>query len=260
MQFVAVDIGNCAIKVAIDHSRQNDRWCGSMVFRDGDAFDFDLGTTPAFWSVCSVNQRRNEMLRDWVHKNRPSDKYYVIDHTAIDINTELESRGLVGSDRLIGAWMAIRMNDQRGPIIMIDAGTAVTIDFVDRRLIFQGGVIFPGASACLQALAQTTEALPDLSQPSHLTQLGNLKKELIGYSTQTAILRGVYHAQISAIKSIVAKMIRASSDEASVYATGGGISQLEKYLPLQWNFVPDLVLRGTRAIGHRHLFGEKAES
>jgi type III pantothenate kinase len=251
MQFVAVDIGNSSIKIAIDHDRLDQRWCGARVFRDGDAFEFGLDESPAFWSVCSVNRRRNQMLQDWLRANRPADHYHVIDQNEIGIRSDVDSRGQVGLDRLIAAWMAIKLNDNVGPVVIVDAGTAVTIDYVDRRLVFRGGVIFPGPSANLWALAHTTEALPDLSHPDHISELGNLKKELIGYSTRSAMLRGVYHSQINSIKSIVASLVRTCSENVSIYATGGGVPVLEKYLPQHWNFVPDLVLQGARAIGHQ---------
>jgi type III pantothenate kinase len=254
MQLIAADIGNSSIKVAIEHAADDDRWCLETIFRgdeplDLDLTDLDVGDEPAFWSVSSVNQGRQKRLQNWIQQHRPEDQFHVIESDDIDLKSDVESRVELGRDRLIGAWMAIQLNDQRGPIVVIDAGTAVTIDLVDRNLVFQGGVIFPGAESNFRRLADYTHALPNLGRGNQPDASRGPFSDVIGKSTNDAILKGVYQSQISAIRGIAKQMATRSVRRATIFATGGGITDIAGDLPQSWDLVPDLVLRGARSIG-----------
>lgn len=257
MHLVAVDIGNSSIKVAVESlpgsvpspvETPNDRWIMESVIRNDEPIHLDLSADPAFWSICSVNHHRQKLLENWITCNRPADQIHTIDESEIGLKSNIESRAQTGIDRLVAAWMAVQLNDGKGPVIVIDAGTAVTIDLVDSQTIFQGGVIFPGVTTTLKSLSDSTDALPDLSQRRFLKFLDN-PGAIIGKSTHPAIVRGVYHSQLGGIKHIVNKLRRSLKREPAIYATGGGIFDLPGGLPEDWNLVNDLVLRGATLIG-----------
>ena len=145
--------------------------------------------------------------------------------------------------------MALKLCDHQGPVVIVDAGTAVTIDRVNEMGIFEGGLIFPGATASLRQMALAAEALPDLSSPQSLTKIGNIERKLVGPDTESAMLLGVYKSQLASMVSLVAGISDSFERECQVYATGGGILALEKYVPTTWKVVPDLVLRGVREVG-----------
>lgn len=255
MQLIAADIGNSWIKVAVEHAAKDDRWCLETIFRGDEPLDFDfsaldVGNKPAFWSVSSVNQARQQRLKNWIQEYRPHDQFHVIESDDIELATDVESRVQLGRDRLIGAWMAVQLNDQTGPIVVIDAGTAVTIDLVDCNLVFQGGVIFPGAESNFRRLCEYTDALPDLGREHRSRNVDNdCFSDVIGKSTTDAILKGVYQSQILAIRGIAKQMATRSDRRARIFATGGGIIDIASDLPQTWDYVPDLVLRGARSIG-----------
>ena len=166
----------------------------------------------------------------------------------------MKNRYNAGIDRLLAALQAIQLNDGSGPVITIDAGTAVTIDIVDSDGTFQGGVIFPGATTNLLQLSEAAPALPDLSDPKHIELLDGLSTNPTGDDTVPAIIKGVYQAQFSAFEAIVKSYRDKWNIPAdSVYATGGGALQISDYLPSEWNIVPDLVLRSARNIGRLHI-------
>jgi type III pantothenate kinase len=257
MQLIAADIGNSSTKVAVDHTTEDDRWCMETIFRGDDPLDLDLGSInmadePAFWAVSSVNRTRQRQLENWIASHRPEDQFHVIEPDDVSLETNVESRDQLGRDRLIAAWMAVQLNDQSGPIIVIDAGTAVTIDWVDEQLVFQGGVIFPGADSNFRQLAKYTDALPDLSQRDRDESGMNLDgalEGLFGKSTTSAILQGVFQSQIAAIRGVVQRMASRSNRQPTVLTTGGGIADIAGGLPDDWDDVPDLVLRGAKSIG-----------
>ena len=147
--------------------------------------------------------------------------------------------------------MAMQLNDNIDPVIVIDSGTAVTIDYVDQDSVFQGGVIFPGSESNFRMLAEHTDALPDLTNHVRFNQQETAHLKVLGKSTADAILGGVYQSQANAIIGIVNQMIYDSVTAPVVFATGGGIEDIKKCLPEYWNYVPDLVLRGAREIGRR---------
>lgn len=254
MQLIAADIGNSSTKIAVDHVAQDDRWCIETVFR-GEApvelATLQLGDVPAFWSVCSVNRNRSQQLRELIETTRPDDQFAMIEADDVALETNVESRTRLGRDRLVAAWMAVQLNDQTGPLVVVDAGTAVTIDLVDEDLVFQGGAIFPGAESNLRQLSQNTDALPDLQQHAKYGRLKFSLESGLGKSTSEAILQGVYSAQIAAVNQIAHALARKSVPHATIYATGGGMVAIEDQLDTGWQFVPDLVLRGAREIGRK---------
>ncbi len=77
---------------------------------------------------------------------------------AIPVMTTLEDESTVGQDRLLDALGAFARSKQA--CIVIDAGTAVTVDFVDGQGVFQGGIIAPGLSMMARALHEQTAGLP----------------------------------------------------------------------------------------------------
>lgn len=264
MQLIAVDIGNSSTKIAVEHTGDGDRWCMETIIRGQSPFHLDLSAfesdqEPAFWAASSVNQDRQHRLEGWIKQHRPDDRFHAIGADEVDLPSNVESRDQLGRDRLIAAWMAMELNDRSGPLIVIDAGTAVTIDLVDRELVFQGGFIFAGVDANFRQLAAGTAALPDLSTVERRVPVGQLGLDSLGKSTNAAIRQGVYLAQIESIRGIADGLARSlisnqgHQQPPAVYATGGGLNEIADCLPEDWNFVPDLVLQGARTIGRRLL-------
>ncbi len=248
MQLIAVDIGNSAIKVSVHDDIKSARWCDQYQFRGDEAFQLDLPSAPAFWSICSVNNQRWQRLEKWIASRRPHDIVRHLTPEDVPIPSRVVSRRQTGVDRLLGAWMATRLCEH-GPVIVVDAGTAVTVDLVDLEGVFAGGVIFPGASTALRQLSVATDALPDLSAPECLKRLGDLNRHAVGADTESAILIGVYQAQLAAMTRAVDRILETLPTKCPVYATGGGVMLLERYLPVNWKVVPDLVLRGAQQLG-----------
>lgn len=261
MQLIAVDIGNSSTKIGVLRNSDsslvgNDLWSGQIRLQneipiDLGLNDLELPGEPALWAISSVNSVRARELDAWVSRHRPNDQFHLIAESEVDLNSDVQSRKQLGRDRLIAAWMAVELNDRAGPVIVVDAGTAVTIDLVDDQLIFQGGYIFPGADSNFQQLVQNTDALPSLSQAQRNKSLKDLEYGNFGKSTEEAIFNGVYQSQIGGITGIIAAMSEKLSSLPTVYLTGGGIEEISRFLPESWVRVSDLVLRGAVGIGQQ---------
>jgi len=256
MRLIAVDIGNSSIKIAVDSCDMTDEWQTQLMLNAEAPLSQELSNLPFendsfFWAVSSVHQPKESKLSDWIKKHRPSDHFHLIQENEVTLPSNIQSRNSLGRDRLISAWMALQLNQTQGPVIIVDAGTAVTIDWVDPEGTFQGGVIFPGVESNFKRLNAFTDALPDLGMHSDNLPLSPIFDSVIGKSTADAIQKGVYHSQWYAIQEIVDQMSKLSSDPASTFATGGGLNNMTEKLNQDWRYIPDLVLRGARAIGRK---------
>lgn len=219
----------------------------------------DVGTS---WLISSVNPVACSSLQSLVesrcvHFDLAAPRFRVLLPDDVPLKTNVEHRSRTGVDRLLASFAACQLTDHDGPVITIDAGTAVTVDYVDQNRVFQGGVIFPGFSTAFHSLQKATAKLPQLGMESDpdgpSAKFGEL---LIGKSTETAILGGVFSSQVFSIRGIVERMSAASEIAPVVFATGGGLLPLRPELPGQWQVRPNLVLQGLAMIARRDGYAE----
>lgn len=259
MRLIAVDIGNSSSKFAIANEDGSDIErtfsINNQTAFESSCFEFLNSSLECLWMVCSVHTERAGELNRWIKRHRAQDRFHLIQPSDIPLPSNVQARESLGRDRLLGAWQA-RQLYPRGRLVVIDAGTAVTVDLVRSDSVFAGGVIFPGAKTMLRILSKQTSALPDLSNMGiegalDGESIGHQPFPVVGTSTRQAILTGVYQTQLSAIRNIV-ETIQAQSDEPlEVIATGGGYSELQPWLPKPWIFEPLLLLRGALALGKK---------
>jgi type III pantothenate kinase len=161
----------------------------------------------------------------------------------IPIAVELVGPVTTGVDRLLNALAAFSRSGGQ-PCVVIDAGTAVTVDFIDRHGVFQGGVIAPGVSMMLGAMHTGTSALPAVASPRSREDVpaGPLGKNTVDAMTLGALnaVRGLAHVQIDAFAETAGRYPR-------VVATGGDAPILFENDPLVEHIVPDLPLMGMLA-------------
>ena len=258
MRFVTVDIGNSRIKLKAPGQKR------AQIARVDQPLEFKLPSQEIAWFVSSVNPSLRDRLAEWVLQNRPNDSWNLITHSEIPLNVDVDEPNQVGLDRLLAALAAkVRLeNDeqhQARSAIVVDSGTAVTIDTVNFAGSFVGGYIYPGIESSFQQLSHRTAALPDLGfalRQHRLQQPGHLGP---GRNTVDAIIKGIYQSQWAAIRSMVAQLEN-RYPPARVFITGGGISELDlahehgwldigtsagdAAWPNNWDFVADLVLEG----------------
>jgi type III pantothenate kinase len=145
-----------------------------------------------------------------------------------------------GADRLLAAVAASALREPSRAAIVIDAGSAVTVDLVNHEGVFQGGVIWPGRAMMTQALAGNTDALPLITSP-----LEEEPPPIVGHSTDKAIRSGLFWGNVGAVREFVTQIKRALPHEPDVFVTGGDAAQLARYACPEARRVADLVLAGT---------------
>ena len=100
-----------------------------------------------------------DQLAAWL-RTRGANVCVIVDHRQVPIRMDLTAPDKVGIDRLLNALAAIARVPPNTTAIVIDAGSAVTVDLVDATGTFGGGSIFPGLRLMAQALHSFTAQLP----------------------------------------------------------------------------------------------------
>jgi type III pantothenate kinase len=129
----------------------------------------------------------------------------------IDVKVEAPER--VGIDRLLNA-VAARGRSPGVPAVLIDIGSAVTVDWLDEAGAFRGGAIFPGSRLMARALRAHTAKLPLVRLPKELP-------EPPGQDTTTAMQTGIASAVAGGVFAVARQYLRRSSGRPVVYLTGG---------------------------------------
>jgi type III pantothenate kinase len=144
----------------------------------------------------------------------------------------------VGADRIVNAVAAHKL--YKGPVIVIDLGTATTFDAVSADGDYLGGAIAPGIAIATEALFTRTAALPrvDLTHPA----------KAIGTSTITAMQSGIVFGYAGLIEGIVNRIRQELGGKAKVVATGGYARFFAQETSVIDVINPELTLVGLRLI------------
>ena len=185
--------------------------------------------------IASVNKPVSDALTSALRDQLSCDIYLVPEDMPAPIGTCLDAGARAGVDRLLNA--AAAYSKRRQACIVVDAGTCITVDFVDGEGVFHGGAIAPGLRMQLKALHEHTAALPpvDFAVPEGIAW---------GSNTRDAMIRGVYHGARGLVWRLIEKYAEQYGGFPPVVATGGDALALFSDDELINQIVPDLVLRG----------------
>jgi type III pantothenate kinase len=259
----AVDIGNSRMKVgrfapeaklddalpvpdasfgtSIDHvtgefdSREFCGWCDEHVSDD------------AQWLVASVHReaanRFEAHVSDWTKKAGRESRIRRITYCDVPLVIRVDEPARVGIDRLVAAWAADRLRGRDRAAVVVDLGTAITVDLLEADGAFCGGAILPGTALSARALAEHTDALPrvDLDHLEH-------PPAAVGKSTVRAIEAGLYWGAVGAVRELIAQMTKGRTAVPDVFLTGGASAHVAELLAANAEYevrhVPHLVLSG----------------
>ncbi|MBM3880264.1 MAG: type III pantothenate kinase [Verrucomicrobia bacterium] len=145
----------------------------------------------------------------------------------------------IGPDRLANAVAARHFYGQ--PVIVIDFGTAVTFDVVNRQGEYIGGIIAPGLSAMTDYLHEKTALLPRIRVRE--------TRRVIGRNTAEAMVIGAVHGYRGLIRELLAELRRElRTPRLPVVATGGYARLIAAKLPQIAAVRPSLTLEGLRLV------------
>jgi len=127
------------------------------------------------------------------------------------LNIHMDVPGQVGSDRIVVAVAALA--EHKAPLILMDMGTATTIEVVEPENVYVGGVIFPGVRLSLDALTTHTAQLPGISLDK--------PKQVIGKNTVDCMRSGMMYGTAAMIDGLIDRMEEELGHSATLIATGG---------------------------------------
>jgi type III pantothenate kinase len=144
----------------------------------------------------------------------------------------------VGADRLVGAFAAVEKYGK--PCLVCDFGTATTIDAVNSRHEYLGGIIAPGLNTLAEALFLKTSRLPHV-------EIRKTEK-VIENTTVGCIQSGIFYGYIGLTEGVISRMIEELSEKPKVIATGGFSRIIAENCPLIEITDENLILDGLRLI------------
>ncbi len=148
----------------------------------------------------------------------------------------------VGQDRLVNAVAARKKYG--APVLILDFGTAITVDLVSARGAYEGGMIAPGLEISLEARATRAALLPRIELTAPRTVLGR--------DTATSILSGVVYGYGALCDGLVTKLKAAAKIRrpkgVPVVATGGHAAFIAPYCRTVTHVDPTLTLDGLALI------------
>lgn len=144
----------------------------------------------------------------------------------------------VGADRIAGAIAATRRYPKQD-LLVVDCGTATTIEAITADADYLGGVIMPGVAVSASSLASNTAKLPrvEIARP----------ETVLGRTTIESIQSGLYHGHVGAIRHILKELQNEAfpSSKARIIGTGG-FSRMFEGEGLFDEIVAELVLWGLK--------------
>lgn len=208
------------------------------------------GEPQAAIALASVNEKTAQPLESMLEDQLGIEVYRIGDDIPVPIGESLDPETIVGVDRLLNA--AAAWDKLKQACVVVDAGTAVTVDFVDGHGTFHGGAIAPGLALQLKALHDYTDALPSI-------EFRTPSDDAFGRNTVEAMLRGVYEGVRGLVWRLVERYSEAYGAYPLVIATGGDAEALFGHDELVNRIVPDLTLQGM-AVAARYALADEDET
>ena len=241
--YLLLDIGNTHTHAGLANGRRIVRHLDTPTesWRSGRASDRLLDwighSEPSQAAFCSVVPRATPSVRRFLRNRYRIDPLQLTPGTLTGIGIRYPKPETIGQDRLANA-VAARQH-YGAPCVVVDFGTAVTFDIVDRAGNYVGGIIAPGLAAMTDYLHDKTALLPRIKVRETTLRIGK--------STQEAMLIGAVHGYRGLIRELLGR-IKTEIDVARlpVVATGGYAKLIAAKMPEITAVDPLLTLEGLR--------------
>lgn len=208
-----LDVGNTAVTYGLTEK--------NTLIRFGSE---KIDNIPKILTECGKQNEINVVISSVVPKNT---KYLVLKlskfqrvhikivgkEIPLEIVSKYKNNNQLGIDRKVNIYGALKLF--KPPFLIIDIGTGITIDYVSRRGVFEGGLIAPGPDIALKALLKRAALLPKtLSFPGK-------SKGLIGRSTHECITSGIIESYAAMIDGLIERYRKQFGIPIKSIITGG---------------------------------------
>ncbi|MEJ7594211.1 MAG: type III pantothenate kinase [Planctomycetaceae bacterium] len=254
---LAIDIGNTRAKFGVFHVNQNHSVVPlNIVARALDQMSSVADELTVWWQnqhppapgvraivAGSDPETRDQLIDAWpLAECRPA---AVVSYQQIPITVEVDVPAKVGIDRLLNVFAAGQLSAANRAVIVVDSGTATTVDLMTADQTFRGGSILPGLRLSAYAMHDYTARLPLLDVDDEPAELPGVP----GRNTEDAMRAGLFIGQLGAVRELVDRLTAAAvhrfgqRDSPAIVVTGGGGRQLVRHLAGA-TFIDSLALHG----------------
>lgn len=213
---LVIDSGNTRVKWAVFSSSSDPLKRGVYTLKEGvESLQASLSNIEKVIISDVSGKIEKEMF------SVPTDKIILLNaQTQLPIELNYETLHTLGNDR-IAAAVGAHAQFLGKNVLVIDAGTCITVDLVDKNGVYQGGTIAPGFQMKLNAMHHFTGKLPQLAIES--------ETELLGKSTKDCMLSGAINFTWLEIDAVIQRY-KENYEDLSVVLTGGDTEFLAKGL------------------------------
>ncbi len=260
MNLIAIDIGNTNINIGL-FLKDREEFVKSVPGQSRAKLTECLKSA---WQKIPILESSKEKKRDgvivvssvkpaWtrlvqqITKEILDEKIYIIGkNIPLPIDLSIDKSCRIGADRVISAAAAYAVVEDA--VVVADFGTAVTIDMVDERGIFLGGIICPGFEMSARALKESTAQLPkvNVTRP----------KDPYGRTTTEAINCGLYYSAVGTLQEVVRRYAEKTGRWPQTVITGSAAKIIKDDCDFIDSYVPNLVVKGI-ALAYQKYLEEK---
>ncbi len=189
-------------------------------------------------SVSSVVPFVDESLRKSVKELFDVEPYFTDYTIDTGIKLKIDNPEEMGADRIADYIGALSLFPP--PFIVVDSGTAITFDIINKDNEYIGGAILPGVELSIKSLAQNTAKL-------EMIKFG-IPKSITGTNTEDSIKAGIYFNYIGGLSFMIREYKKTIGADAHVIATGGLTKYFKGKIPEIDLYEPDLIYLGLKKI------------
>ena len=248
MNIIAVDIGNTNITITLFLEGREEfikSIPGQSTDKLTELFKLAWGKIPIAKSskekkrdgvivVSSVKAAWTKVIQK-ITKETLGEKIYIIGQDIpLPMDLAVDKPSEVGTDRVVSAAAAYAVVEDA--VVIADFGTAVTIDLVDEKGIFLGGVICPGLEISAHALKESTAQLPKIKVTK--------PKVPYGKTTTQAINCGLYYSAIGTLQEVIRRYAEKIGKWPHTVLTGSAAKIIRDDCDFIDSYVPNLVVKG----------------
>lgn len=200
-----------------------------------ERFDYEKAIISSVASIGSEAKRRLDEM--------PVSLTYLDDSTVLPTDIMYRKPGCtdavpmpkgMGADR-IAAIVGAKMMQPDSPLLIVDAGTCITYEFIDNEGYYLGGNIAPGVGIRMKAMHEHTALLPLVDSKG--------ETPIVGYDTDTAMRCGVLHGVRYEIEGYVKQWMKVFP-KLTVFMTGGDGMTFDNDIKEKIHIEPELVAKG----------------
>ncbi|MBF0521579.1 MAG: type III pantothenate kinase [Candidatus Omnitrophica bacterium] len=190
--------------------------------------------------VCSVVPRLTKIVETQIQKQLKIGSKVVGRDVEVPIENNYHLPKQVGQDRLMCAYAAKELYGS--PCLVIDLGTAITIDVVSARGVYEGGMIIPGIRLSLASLFEHAALLPEIEKVE-------VPKHLVGKNTRESMLSGVFYGYGAMLSGLIDMMAKNLKGKPKVIITGGYAELMKQFLVKKDSRIDaDLIFKGMQLL------------